>query len=178
MIDIDKLFIKHYYHPSCVPFMNICRLPQKQAFELAHKMAEENYGSEPFWRFADFENYYPGRMEVDNHLYNSFVSLGGKPKENHPIFFVLHESKSLEKWFGDWNVVEIKLQDIPSEHISFTLHDSMRAFRENGKVCMHTKETLSHVLKQYGTIEDYMSELTEKYYCIEAQLWNDDYCIE
>jgi len=177
MIKIDDLYIKHYCHPNTAPYMNICRLPKEKAFSLAYKMAAENPGSTPFSRFANFENYYNKRMEVDEYLYNSFISLGGRPKETHPIFFVLYGSKSMEDWMGNWFAGEIKLKTIPSEFISFTLHDSIVYYRENGKLIMYTKETLSHVLSGYGAIEDFINELTKKYYCIEAQLWNDAYCV-
>jgi uncharacterized protein YaaR (DUF327 family) len=42
---------------------------------------------------------------------------------------------------------------------------------------MYTKEIMSQILCEYkGTIDEYIGELIEKYYCIEVQLWNDDYC--
>ena len=158
--------------------MNICRLPKDEAFSLAERMAVANPGNTSFSRFANFEKYYSRRMEVDEHLYDLFISLGGKPKETHPLFFVLHGSKSLEKWLGEWTSKKILLKNIPSESISFTLDDSVVSFRENGKATMYTKETLSRVLWEYDTIEVFLDELTKKHYCIEAQLWNDEYCME
>ena len=157
--------------------MNICRLPREEAFSLAYKMAELNPGKEPFARFADFENYYPRRMEADERLRSRFASLGGKPDEAHPLFFVLHGSGTLEKWFGDWISRRILLKDIPSECISFTLNDSLLSLGKEGKLTMYTKEALSHKLREYDTIEEFLNELTKQYYCIEAQLWNDDYCV-
>jgi len=176
MINLEALHIKHYCHPSCTPYMNICRLPKEEAFSLAYKMAAENPDNTSFSRFSNFESYYARRMEVDEHLYNSFVALGGRPKEKHPIFFVLHGSKTLESWLGNWTSRTIQLREIPSQFISFTLDDSIVSFRENGKLTMYTKETLSRILAEYNSLEDFLSELTKKYYCIEAQLWNDDYC--
>ena len=180
MINLDEIYIKHYCHPNCEPFMNICRLPKDDAFSLANIMAKADKSSNnSFSRFSNFEVYYPRRMEVDEYLHNSFISLGGNPKEEHPIFFVLHESKSLEEWMGSWNSYEILLKNIPSEYISFTLDDSIVSLRQKGKLTMYTKETLSQILRKYrGTIDDYLNELTKKYYCIEVQLWNDDYCIQ
>jgi len=176
-MDIDEIYLKHYCHPDCEPYMNICRLPKDEAFSLAYKMAAGNPENTSFSRFSNFEKYYHSRMNVDERLYSQFISLGGKPKEKHPIFFVLHESKSLEKWIEKYIAKTILLKDIPSEYISFTLDDSMVSLRRDGKLTMYTKEALFHILQEYnGSIDDYLTELTKKYYCIEAQLWNDDYC--
>ena len=179
MININEVYIKHYCHPNCVPYKNICRLPKEEASQLAYKMAADNPDETCLARFSDshFERYYNRRLELDKILYDTFVSLGGKPKEKHPIFFVLHHSKTLEDWVGKWSFVgKIKFMDIPPEFISFTLDDSMVSFKKNGKLTMYTKEKLINILKEYrGTIDDFINDVTKQYYCIEAQLWNDDY---
>ena len=53
------------------------------------KLAKENKGSTAFWRFADFSVYYPERLATDKLLHERFISLGGKPREKHPLSFVL-----------------------------------------------------------------------------------------
>ncbi len=178
MININDLYIVNYCHPNCVPFLNICRLPKDEAFETAYKMAENNPDTTAFIRFADFENYYPRRMKQDEYLYDFFVSLGGNPKEKHPLSFVLHGCDYLDKWFGNGTINKIKLENIPSEYISFTLGDSMSAYMRDGKLTMYTKEMLSDILHDYdSSIDDFMKEIVEKHYYIEVQLWNDDYCV-
>ncbi|MDR0325393.1 MAG: hypothetical protein LBI19_04765 [Oscillospiraceae bacterium] len=177
MIDIDELCLVHYCHPSCVPFMNICRLPKEEAFSTAYKMAAENPETTAFYRFADFENYYPRRMKTDEVLYDMFVSLGGKPKERHPLSFVLQGSEYLDGWFGNGTIWTFKLRDIPSDCISFTLGDSNATLRKSGELTMYTKEMLLDAVKGHeGAIDDFMREIAEKYTYIEAQLWNDAYC--
>lgn len=192
MLKIEDLTIVHYCHKNCIPFLNICRLPKEEAFALAYKMAAANPDTEGFYRFADtpqgFENYYPRRMMTDEYLYDSFISLGGKPKEKHPLSFVLHGSEFLDKYFGNGMAIKIKLNSIPSEYISFTLGDSMvmlfrkdgvrRTEIQHGKLIMYTKEMLLNAISGYnGTLDDYMKYITDKYKYIEVQLWNDDYCI-
>jgi hypothetical protein len=195
MIIIDDLHIVHYCHPKCKPFQNICRLPEEEAFAQAYKIAVEIKAFDPeansFYRFADtpqgFRHYYPRRMITDEYLYNKFLMLGGKPKEKHPLSFVLQGCEWLHKWFSNGSVYKIKLSTIPSEYISFTLGDSMAATKKNGemvkeiqegKLVMYTKEMLLNDINGYnGTVDDYMDYITEKYKYIEAQLWNDDYCI-
>ena len=47
---------------------------------------------------------------------------------------------------------------------------------QEGKLTMYNKEMLFNSLNQYnGTLEEYFSEITEKYKYIEAQLWNDEF---
>lgn len=178
MINIDTLDIINYCHANCLPFMNICRLPKKEAFSLARKMADENPDTTAFYRFADFHNYYPLRMKTDEYLFDLFVSLGGKPKEQHPLSFVLQGSEYLNNWFGNGAVNKIMLKNIPSEFISFTLGDSMSIFKKDGpqtpdrhgELTMYTKEMLSDIIT-----DGFLSDAKNKYHYIEAQLWNDDF---
>jgi len=174
MINIDELYIANYCHPNCEPLMNICRLPKEEAFLLAHKMAARNPNTTAFYRFADFENYYPRRIKQDEYLFNLFTSLGGAPMEKHPLSFVLQGNDYLDNWFGNGVMTKIKLKDIPSEFISFTLGDSGAVTEKNQELTMYTKETLLNVILEYcGTIDAFMEEVSEKYHYIEVQLWND-----
>lgn len=176
MICINQLYIVNYCHPNCEPFLNIMRLPEKQAFDKARELAQSNPDAQAFYRFADFENYYPRRLKADKIKYNSFVSLGDKPKETHPLSFVLNGSKYLNKWFGYGTIVKIPLADIPSEQISFTYGDSCAMLEKTGKVTLITKEMLLDEITNYnGTLNDYMNEIESKYYYIEVQLWCDNF---
>lgn len=174
MINIDELYVVNYCHPNCVPLQNIVRLPKKEAFRVAYEIASENVGSTAFGRFADFKNYYPRRIMADKCLYESFVSLGGKPEVRHPLSFVFQGSEFLNNWFDKGTVTKIYLKDIPSEFISFTFGDSCATLEKGEKISVFTKEILLRLINGYeGTIDEYMSEVEKKYHYIEAQLWND-----
>ena len=194
MTQIDDLVIVNYCHLDCIPLLNICRLPKEEAFTLAYKMADEmavaNTEANCHYRFKKglngFESYYPRRMKTDEYLYDMFTSLGGKPKEKHPLSFVLQGCDWLDGWFGNGLVYKIKLNTIPSEYISFTLGDSMVKLLQNdgvrvdeiqhGKLTMYTKEMLLSAINDYdGTVDDYMDYISNKYKYIEVQLWNDDF---
>lgn len=176
MIDIDDLDIVSYCHSNCVPLKNIMRLSKEEAFAMAYQMAAEHKETTAFYRFADFENYYPLRIEVDKLLYNAFISLGGNPKTEHPLSFVLQGSEYLDKWFDNGIVTKIPLKSIPSEFISFTYGDSMAVFRKTNKLLILKKETLSESMRRFqGTIDEYRKEIAENHGYIEVQLWNDDY---
>lgn len=179
MINIDDLYMVNYCHPNCIPLKNILRLQKEEAFALAYEMASENTDTTAFWRFADFENYYPRRMKQDEYLYKGFIALGVKPQVEHPLSFVLQGSEYLNDWFDKGTITKIPLKNIPSEYISFTHGDSGAILEKTDELTVFTKEMLLNSIKEYsGTIDEYMSEIVKKHYYIEVQVWNDDYlCI-
>lgn len=141
---------------------------------LAAKLAKENPGATAFYRFADFANYYPRRLKTDEFLYDNFSRLGGKPKEKHPLSFVLQGCGYLENWFGKGISCKIKLSEIPSEVVSFSLGDSCAQYEKTGKIRQITKEQLLMQIKDFnGSIQDFLQNMLEEYSYIEAQLWDD-----
>ncbi len=165
----------HYCHPNCKPFQNIMRLPKEEAFKLAGKMAAENPETSAFYRFADFENYYPRRQKTDEIMYRNFVAMGGKPLEKHPLSFVLEECDYLQDWFGNGKVYRIPLCDVPSEAVSFALGDSCAQYERTDNVRMLTKEQLLEQLAEFdGDFEAFTKHaLQEPYSYVEAQVWDD-----
>lgn len=177
MINIDDLYIVNYCHPNCTPLKNIMRLPKEEAFALAREMSASNNDTTAFYRFADFENYYPLRLAADKAMYQAFITLGGNPRTEHPLSFVFQESEYLCDWFDNGVVTKIMLNKIPSEFISFTYGDSTATLNRTGSIKLVTKAMLlDSICKYEGTIDDYMKEIRDKYHYIEVQLWNDD-CI-
>lgn len=174
MIDINMLCITNYSHPNCTPLQNIMRLPKEKAFRKARELAEANKETTAFYRFADFENYYPRRLETDRRMYERFVSLGGKPREKHPLSFVLGDSEYLKEWFGNGTVTRLSLANIPAEAISFVYGDSMSTLARTGDFEMVTKDILAERLATYkGSISEFMKEINETCHYIEVQLWDD-----
>ena len=172
---IDELQIVNYCHQSCTPLLNIMRLPKDEAFALAYEMAERNKETTAFYRFADFENYYPRRLKTDKLLYDRFIELGGKPLQEHPLSFVLQDSDYLDGWFDGGIVTKVPLNRIDSEHISFTYGDSMAVLERNGSFTMLTKDMLLKEITDFdGTIEEFLANVTNRYSYIEVQVWNDD----
>ena len=159
MIDIKELYIVNYCHLNCKPLRNIMRLPEKQAFEKAGELVRKNPETNAFYRFADFENYYPRRLKADSIIYRLFNELGGKPKEKHPLSFALQDSRYLDNWFGNGIITRIPLKDIPDEYISFTYGDSSTMIEKTGNVKLITKQMLlNDILSFDGTIEEYLRE--------------------
>lgn len=170
----DALDIVHYCHRSCMPLRNIMRLPKEEAFALAYKMAAQNKETTAFYRFADFENYYPERLKTDRLLYTLFLGLGGKPVQEHPLSFVLQGSDYLEGWFDGGPIIRIPLSRVPPEDVSFTYGDSMSIQKKQGGLTLLTKGMLLQAISDYGgTLEEFMGHVESRCGYIEAQVWND-----
>ena len=172
---INDLCIVNYCHRNCTPLLNIMRLPKDEAFALAYEMAVQNKDTSAFYRFADFENYYPRRLETDMLLYTRFIQLGGKPLQEHPISFVLQGSDFLNDWFDGGIVTTIPLNCIHSDHISFTYGDSMSTLEKHGRFTMLTKDMLLKVISNYkGTLEEFLANVANQHHYIEVQVWDDE----
>lgn len=173
---VSDLYIVNYCHKSCQPLLNIMRLPKAQAFEMARNMAMSNKGVTAFYRFADFENYYPARLKTDELLYTRFVELGGKPKQKHPLSFVLQGSDFLDRWFDGGTVTKIPLESIDEDCVSFTYGDSMTVLERHGKFDMLTKRMLIKAISEYsGTLDEFLADISERYKYIEVQFWGDSF---
>lgn len=172
---VDDLQIVNYCHRNCTPLLNIMRLPKKEAFALAREMAAQNKDTTAFYRFADFENYYPERLKTDKLLYDRFIKLGGKPLQEHPFSFVLQGSDFLDDWFDRGIVTTIPLSRIDSDYISFTYGDSMTVLKNHGTFTMLTKDMLLKAMSDYdGTLEDFLANTADRFHYIEVQVWVDE----
>lgn len=177
MKTFDELILVNYCYPDCTPLMNIMRLPQKEAFDLACRLAESHLETTAFYRFADFENYYLLRKKQDEYLYSRFIELGGLPEEKHPLSFTIEGSDYLHDWFGKGIESRLRLKDISSRHISFTIGDSGAEYKKNGSVELLTVEDMKKKLSEHGDDFDALLRATGRHY-IEAQLWSDKYITE
>lgn len=173
----DGLQLVNYCHPGCVPMRNIMRLPKDEAFALAREMAERHPDTTAFYRFADFERYYPRRLETDRLLRERFLLLGGRPVQDHPLSFVLQGSDYLADWFDHGPVTRFLLDRVPSEAVSFTLGDSMAVLQREGALTMLTKDMLLGAIAGFdGSPDAFLAEAAGRYHYIEAQVW-DDACL-
>lgn len=171
---VENIWLEHYYHADCEPLKNIMRLPREAAFAMAKQLADAHPETTAFYRFADFENYYPLRLETDNMLYERFCALGGKPREKHPLSFVLGSSDYLHRWFGEGNVIRIPLTWIDPEIVSFTLGDSMSTRSRLGDVTLLTLPMLQQAMQAHpqGT-DGYLQDVFAQHTYIEVQVRGD-----
>lgn len=174
MKTFDELVLVNYCYPDCKPLMNIMRLPETEAFQLAGRLAAQHPDTTAFYRFADFNNYYFLRKKQDDYLYARFIELGGLPEETHPLSFVIDSSDYLREWFGNGIETKLLLKEIDPCYISFTIGDSGAEFQKNGSVDLLTVDALYQRINEYDGDFDAFIQATGRHY-IEAQLWSDKY---
>ena len=90
---------------------------------------------------------------------------------------MIEGSDYLLDWFGKGTESRLRLQDILSCHISFTIGDSGADYRKYGNIKLLTMEDIKEQMLKYGNNFDTFMEATGRHY-IEAQLWTDKYITE
>lgn len=174
---MNTLHLVHYCHPDCEPLQNILRLPEREAFALAARLAAAHPETTAFYRFADFHNYYPRRMEADRRLRAAFLARGGQPAGEHPLSFVLEGSSYLDTWFGQGKVLRLPLKSVPEEQISFTLGDSLSTLERSGAFALLTMADLrSRIAAHPEGAAGFLRDARLQHHYIEAQLWDDAPC--
>lgn len=179
-LTIDTLYITNYRETGGLHLRNIMRLPKDEAYKVAKKLSENSTARNN--RYGEyFERYYQKRQRTEEWLYHEFLKNGGKPETEHPIYFVLCECDSFEKFYGNEEKIQIPLKDIASEHISFTPRDSMH-IKDMGitKGTVWNKNAfLNMMLESEKSVSDFIISLPAIYgkpgSYIEVQLWSDEY---
>jgi RimJ/RimL family protein N-acetyltransferase len=179
-LTIDTLYITNYRETGGLPLRNIMRLPKEEAYQVAKKLSENSTARNN--RYGEyFERYYQNRQRTEEWLYHQFIKNGGKPETEHPIYFVLCECKSFQKFFGNGEQLQIPLKDIASHHISFTPRDSMhiKAMGITEGTVWNKNAFLNMMLESGRSISDFIIGLPASYGnpggYIEVQLWSDEY---
>lgn len=172
MMNMEKLFLTHYYFPGTDPWKNIMLLPKEEAFRVAAELAAQHPDTASFGRFADFVNYYPLRDEADRFVRETFIQLGGNPKLPHPYCFTLMECEYLRNWFSGGEKIVLELSSLPDDQVSFTLGDSCALLSRKATATVLTKSMLLDQIRKAGSVEDFLKTLPEGYAYVEAQLWD------
>lgn len=176
---LDKLNITNYSDRRCRPFKSITRFSSKEVYVLAEELSQ--YSGNKFTSFSrfnenDFDGYYKKRLRTEEWLFNSFISVGGKPKNAHPLYFVLGESKYLNEWFEDGMKFQLALNKIDPYDISFTFGDSMSIMDQKDRMDLFNKDSLaSFVQEKTNDVFIFLNDLNQHNKYIEVQLWNDVY---
>lgn len=171
---MESLYLEYYCHPDCEPLKNIMRLPREQAFALAKELADAHPETTAFYRFADFENYYPRRLETDRLMLEIFRELGGSPRNDHPLSFVLGSSDYLHQWFGSGRILRFPLSAVPRDVISFTIGDSMSSLAKQGHLNILTLPMLEEEARKHiGGAQGWLRDVLKEHHYVEVQVWGD-----
>jgi hypothetical protein len=121
-------FLIHVHRKGEPPFRTLSALPDDQAVSIMERLFVK--GS-VFWeRFGDPHGYLRRRREVERNLREGFISQGGRPVDDHPVYLILGRPKWMdqvadEATLSTTEMVEIPLSVIPPDAVSFTYPDSM-----------------------------------------------------
>jgi len=154
------------------------RLPRDEAFALASKLYEDKTCMANS-RFSpdEFANYYDTRLKAEKRLYDKFITLGGKPKEKHPLYFYVHGWDLSKKFWANSVTEKLELDDINASDISFTFGDSHVENDTPERNRLFMKDELLELIPKHGGIEGLLAYVQSQlgYAMIEAHLWNDEY---
>jgi hypothetical protein len=187
-------FLLHFFRKGSRPFQSLSAIPDDKAYAIMRSLFVE--GS-VFWeRFRDPSSYLSFRKQVERRIRNEFLSKGGLPKNEYPIYFVLGRPKWTESVADAQTVstteeIAIPLSILSPEDVSFTYPDSMvSAMMEaeknpeyyepdyHGKV--FTLVEIEGIIKQKGLPGDRWQTKMPKHlaHYIEAQVWNQRRLLE
>lgn len=163
-------FITHYFRSE--PFLSMSEvLPEKLPTILKELNETNAWGIS---RFSDPE-YLKRRVKVERKIRQEFIEKGGKPVNEHPIYFFLGKNAQFEKNERNKSHL-IQLQDLPNDSVSFTYGDSMfshdheyRRLKGHGylsELCNNT-----YTFKELARIFCHVDYNSEMRLHVEAQLW-------
>ena len=162
-------FIVHYSRGE--PFRTISEVSPENLPTVLNQLNESNaWGLN---RFSD-PQYLTKRFEVEKKLRLGFISKGGKPELNCPIYFFLGNNDRFEEHQSNIGY-RINLKDVPADAVSFTYGDSMFSMCPNYRAKLNDKYQ-SELCSQIYRLEELeflfaaIKEQTVKFH-IECQLW-------
>jgi hypothetical protein len=165
-------YITHYSRGE--PFLSITSIDREKWPETIAKLSESNaWGLN---RFSDLK-YLEDRLKVEKIIREEFISKGGKPELEHPIYFFLGSNVRFEEHKLN-KKYKMDLKDIPHDAISFTYGDSMLAYIEENRTQSGEKYQNPLCKKVFciGDLEGLFSHIDfpkNDPLSIEAQLWVD-----
>lgn len=170
-----KLF--HYYDKRYGPFKSLSDLSMDEANQILNKIKQEAPNSFCAKRSP---SYMKDRLYFEDILRKEFLKKGGKIEKESPYYFVVGECKWLEGWYEMPMHIEIDIQDLDTDYISFTYGDSHPTFSEKVndnkeyRKKLYTYKEILDVIKKYGLPQEWNLDGRfgpERY--IEVHVWTD-----
>lgn len=180
--------ITHYYNKRFAPLRTLSELTEGDALALMEKLFSED--TEFGKRFADPLAYLRDRRTTERWVRSEFVKKGRVPKEDYPLYFVLGESRWIERQIPKDFIpgkLSIPLEEFSIDDVSFTYPDSMisKWFCDDKPVeyynpkyhgIVFTKNEIIEIVDTLGIPEySWNTGLPDNFApYIEAQVWNRD----
>jgi hypothetical protein len=167
--------IVHYYEASQGPFRSLSDLSLEKAESILQRIRQQGivFASK---RSVDYLGI---RKSLEEQIRQMFIEKGGQPKRVRPHYFILGHCDWVKSWYREGQDVQILLERVNPNVISFTYGDSFPAMRyQDGKPYrgqVYILEELSELIARYGLPQVWNSEGKygpERY--IEAQVWDDE----
>lgn len=116
--------LTHYHRPFSRPLLSLSTLSDTQIAEVLDQLGQ----SEPLPYRLTQPAYLPERRRIEQRMRARFLDKSGRPELHHPHYFVLGE---FSLWETDGSLkVNIPLQSVPPDWVSFTLTDSFFNYRQ------------------------------------------------
>lgn len=161
-------FIIHYNRSE--PFRSVTSHDKSQWPKIVSELHENN--SWGLTRFKD-ERYLQSRCEVELRMYNTFIEMGGKPKNQNPFYFFLGRNSNFES--NQKNIgYKVYLKNLSSDIDTFTYGDSLLGFDEYNRSLSGEKykNNLCSQIYTLSNLKNLLSEIPQvDPLHIEAQLW-------
>lgn len=179
--------LTYYHKKGTPPFGSLSTLTDKEAIQIMDELYKNNTDDAIWGRFKNPVQYLHDRRETEEWLIKKFVSKGGLPQEEYPIYMILDVCDSIEDKMLDENLLKIQLPltKFGENDICFTFFDSMFSYilgrdkssdyyqaKYHGKVFM-LSEILTMIEEKGLPDDNWWGNIPDDYLpFIEAQIWN------
>ena len=178
--------LTHYFKKGSKPFLTLSALNEEEALAIMKRL----YVDDAMWgRFRNPLKYIRERRQTENWVRENFITKGGKPVKQYPIYMVLGRCPALEENVrtGELQKIEIPLAYFLEQEVSYTFVDSMYSLvlekekpeeyyqpAYHGKVFTLT-EIKGMIEKKGEPKEGWWGHLPEDFFpYIEAQVWHQE----
>jgi hypothetical protein len=172
-------FLTHYYLPDRQPFLSLSDLKNQELKKVLEDLRLKTKKGESKRIFADW--YVEDRKKTETFLRNGFIKKGGNIQRKNPIYFVLGRSEAYKAMIPEMLELELLLERIPKDSISFTYPDSMASLELESDLAYNkpyhgqvfTFNELFDLIGQYGYPKDEIARCSKFGFpnYIEAQVW-------
>lgn len=172
------MILFHYYDKDTGPFKNLSELDDSLANQILLNIKKNKPDS---FCAKRSDSYMKDRRYFEEILRNEFLKKGGKIERLSPNYFTVGEVKWLESWYLNPEHIEIDVNTLNKDYISFTYGDSHPTFSskvndlKEYRKKLYTYDEIIEIIKKYGYPQDWNKDGEfgpERY--IEAHVWTDN----